>query len=72
LDHGESRSLTQIFLRNQLPACHRFWAYVRAFGPGLNVMLVLVMGMMIPMVVVLVMVIIVPEALRQLGWLRQH
>jgi len=28
LDLGESRSLTQIFQRNQLPASHRFWAYV--------------------------------------------
>ena len=28
LDLGESRSPTQIFLRNQLPASRRFWAYV--------------------------------------------
>jgi len=66
LDLGESRSLTQIFQRNLLPASHRFWAYVCTFGPGL-------MGMvMLAMVMVMVMVIIVSEALRQVGWLRQR
>jgi hypothetical protein len=65
LDLGESRSPTQIFLWNQLPACHRFWAYVCAFGPGLMVMMAMVMMAM-------VMVIIVPEALRQVGWLCQR
>jgi hypothetical protein len=64
LDHGESRSPTQMFLRNLLPASHRLWAYVCAFGPGLMVMMAMVM--------VLVMVIIVLAALRQVGWLRQR
>jgi hypothetical protein len=40
------------------------WAYVCAFGPGLIVMMAMVMAS--------VMVIIVPEVLRQVGWLRQH
>jgi len=73
LDLGESRSPTQIFQRNQLPACHRFWAYVCTFGPGLLVMMAMVMMAMVmmAMVMVLVKVIIVPEALRQVGWLRQ-
>jgi len=71
LDHEESRSPTQIFQRNLLPASHRFWAYVCAFGPGLIVMMVMVMMAMV-MVMVSVMVIIVPEALRQVGWLRQR
>jgi len=43
LDLGESRSPTQIFQRNLLPASHRFWAYVCAFGPGLMVMMAMVM-----------------------------
>jgi len=68
LDLGESRSPTQIFRRNLLPASHRLWAYVCTFGPGLMVMVAMVMAM----VMVSVMVIIVPEALRQVGWLRQH
>jgi len=84
LDHGESRSPTQIFQRNQLLASHRMWAYVCAFGPGLMVMMVMVMMVMVmmamvmmamvmmAMVMVSVMVIIVPEALRQVGWLRQR
>ena len=62
MDLGESRSPTQILQRNLLPASHRLWAYVCAFGPGLMVMTAMVM--------VSVMVIIVPEALRQVGWLR--
>jgi hypothetical protein len=61
LDLGESRSPTQIFQRNLLPASHRLWAYVCTFGPGLMVMMAMAM--------VLVMVIIV---LRQVGWLRQR
>jgi hypothetical protein len=61
LDLGESRSPTQIFQRNLLPASHRLWAYVCAFGPGLMVMMAKVM---MAMVMVSVMVIIVPEALK--------
>ena len=68
LDLGESRSPTQIFQRDLLPASHRLWAYVCAFGPGLMVMMAMVI---MAMVMVSVMVIIVPEALRQVGWLRQ-
>ena len=68
LDLGESRSPTQIFQRNLLPASHRLWAYVCAFGLGLMVMIAMAMAM----VVVLVMVIIVLEALRQVGCLRQR
>jgi len=59
LDIGESRSPTQIFQRNLLPASERFWPYVYAFGVGLMVMMAMVM--------VLVMVIIVQEVLRQVG-----
>jgi hypothetical protein len=55
LDLGESRSPTQIFQRNLLLASHGLWAYVRAFGQGLVVMMAMVM--------VSVMVITVPEAL---------
>ena len=64
MDLGESRSPTQIFQRNLLPASHRLWAYVSAFGPGADgddgdgdVS---------------VMVIIVPQALRKVGWLCQR
>jgi len=66
LDLGESRSPTQIFPRNLLPASHRLWAYVCAFGPGLIVKMVMVMMVivMMAMVMVSVMVIIVLEALR--------
>jgi hypothetical protein len=49
-----------------LSAFHGFWAYVCAFGPGLMVMMAMVM---MAMVMVSVMV---PEALRQVGWLRQR
>jgi len=66
LDLGESRSPTQIFQRNLLPASHRLWAYVCTFGPGLMVAMEMVLAM------VLVMVIILPEVLRQVGWLRQR
>jgi hypothetical protein len=48
------------------------WVYVGTFGLGLMVMMAMVMVMMIAMVMVLVMVITVLEALRQVGWLRQH
>jgi len=78
LDLGESRSPTQIFQRNLLLASHGLWAYVCAFGPGLMVMMAMVMmamvmmAMVMAMVMVSVMVIIVPEALRQVGWLRQR
>jgi len=65
----ESRSPTKIFHRNLEPASHWLWPYVCAFGPGMMVMLAMVMT---AMVMVSVMVIIVPEALRQVGWLRQH
>jgi len=76
LDLGESRSLTQIFQRNLLLASHGLWAYVCAFGPALMVMMAMVMMVMMVMVMtarvmVSVMVMIVPEALRQVGWLRQ-
>jgi len=69
LDLGESRSPTQIFQRNPLLASQGLWAYVYAFGPGLMVMMAMVMMVM---VMVSVMVNIVPEALRQVGWLRQR
>jgi len=69
LDRGESRSPTQIFQRNLLPASHRLWAYVCAFGPGLMVMMAMVI---MALVMVSVMVIIVPEALRQIVWLHQR
>jgi len=69
LDLGESRSPTQIFQRNLLLASHGLWAYVCAFGPGLMVMMEMIMT---AMVMVSVMVIIVPEALRPVGWLRQR
>ena len=67
LDLGESKSPTQIFQRNLLPASHRLWAYVCVFGLGLMVMIAMVM---MAMVMVSVVVIIVPEALRQEGCLR--
>jgi len=66
LDFGESRSPTQIVQQNLPPASHRLWVYMCAFGPGLMVMMAIVM-----MVMVSVMVIIVLEALRQVGWLCQ-
>ena len=79
LDLGESRSPTQIFQWNLLLASHLLSAYVCAFGPGLMVMMAMVMMAMVmmamvmmAMVMVSVMVIIVPEALRQVGWLRRR
>jgi len=45
LDLGESRSLTQIFQQNLVPASHRLWAYVCAFGPGLMVKMAMAMAM---------------------------
>jgi hypothetical protein len=53
-----------MFQWNLLPASHRLWAYVCAFDPGLMVMMAVVM--------MSEMVIIVPEALRQAGWLSQR
>jgi len=66
---GESRSPTQIFQRNLLPASHRLRAYVCAFSLGLMVMMAAAMAMAMAMaiVMVLVIVIIVPEVLRQVG-----
>jgi len=74
LDLGESRSPTQIFQRNLQLASHGLWAYVCAFGPGLMVMMAMVMMAMVMMAMVMVsaMVIIVPEALRPVSWLRQR
>ena len=48
--------------------------YVCGFGPGLMVMMAMVMMAMVmmAMVMVSVMVIIVPEALREVGCLRQR
>jgi len=62
-DHEESRSPTQIFKRNIVPACHRLWAYVRAISLGLIEM----MAMAMAMVLVIVIVMIVPEVDRQVG-----
>ena len=75
LDFGERRSPTQIVQRNLLLASHRLWAHVCAFGPGLMVMMAVAMMAMVmmamvvmtAMVMVSVMVIILPEALRQVG-----
>ena len=79
LDIRESRSPTQIFQRNLLAASHRWRVYVCVFGLGLMVTMAMVMMamvmmamVMIPVVMVSVTVIIVPEALRQVGWLRQR
>jgi len=69
LELGESRSPTQIFQRNLLLASHGLGVYVGAFGLGLMVMMAMVM---IVIVMVSVMVIMVPEALRQVDWLRQR
>ena len=69
LDLGESRSPTRIFQRNLLPSSHRLWMYVCVFGSGLMVMTTMVM---MAMVMVSVMVIIVPEALREVGCLCQR
>jgi hypothetical protein len=73
LDLGEIRSLTQIVQRNLLSASHRLWAYVCAFGPALMaiiVMAMIVIAMAMAMEMVVVIAIIVPEVLRQVGWLR--
>jgi len=66
---GESRSPTQIFQRNLLPASHQLRAYVCAFSLGLMVMMAAAMAMAMAMaiVMVLVIVIIVPEVLGQVG-----
>ena len=74
---GESRSPTQVFQRNRLPASHRLWAYVCTFGLGLMELMARAMAMAIAIamamaiVMVLVIVIIVQEVLRQVGWLHQ-
>jgi hypothetical protein len=70
LDLGESRSPSQIFQRNLLLASHGLVAYVCALAPGLMVMMATVMLAMV--ITAMVIVIIVPEALRQVGWLRQR
>jgi len=82
-DLAESRSRTQMFQWNLLHASHRLWVYVCAFGLRLMVVLamlrlamvmmamVMMAMVMTTMVMVSVMVIIVPEALRQVGWLCQ-
>jgi len=74
MDLGESGSPTQIFQRNLLPASNRLWVYVCLFSPGLMVMMAMVMMAMVmmAMVMVSVIVIIVPEALREVGCLCQH
>ena len=74
LDLGESRSLTEIFQRNLVPASHRLWEYVCAFSLGLMEMMAMAMAMamvmaitmamVVAMVLVIVIVIIVPEVLR--------
>jgi hypothetical protein len=58
---------------------YRLWVSVCKFGPGLMIMMAMAMMVMVmmakvitAMLMVLVMVIIVPEALRQVVWLRQH
>jgi hypothetical protein len=61
LELGESRSPTQIFKQNLLPASHQLWAYVCAFGLGLKEM----MAMAMAIVMVLVIVIVVLEVLHQ-------
>jgi hypothetical protein len=65
LDLGESRSPTQIFRQNLLPASHQLWVYECAFGLGLMVMMAMVMMAMaiIAMAMVLVIAIIVSESI---------
>jgi len=65
LDLGESRSPTQFSQQNLQPVSRRFWAYVRAFGPGLMVMMVMLM-------VMVMVTVMVPKALSQVGWLCQR
>jgi len=60
LDLGESRSPTQIFQQNLLPASHQLWAYECAFGLVLMVMMAMVM---MAMAMVLVIAIIVSESI---------
>jgi len=69
---GESRSPTQIFQQNLLPASHLLWVYVCAFSPGLKEVMAMAMAMVMAIVMMLVIVIIVPEVLGQVGWLRQR
>ena len=44
LDLGESRSPTQIFQRNLLPASHQLCVIGCALGPGMMVMMAMAMG----------------------------
>jgi hypothetical protein len=75
LDLGESSSPTQIFKRNLLLASHGLRAYVCVVEPWLMVMMAMVMMAMVIMAMVMtamvMLSVIVPEALRQVGWLRQ-
>jgi len=61
-----------MFQRNLLPAFHQLWAYVCEFGLGLMGKMVMAMVMAMAMLMVLAIVRIVPEVLRQVGWLHQH
>jgi hypothetical protein len=71
LQLGESRSLTQIFQRNLLPASYRLWACMCAFvlrlmgmmGMLMMVMGMMVMGMMAMVMMAMVMIAIVMMAL---------
>jgi len=76
---GESRSSTQIFKWDLQCTSHWFWPYVCTFCLGMMAMMAMVtmwqvmMAMVIlAMVMVSVMVTIVPEVLRQVGWISQH
>ena len=71
-DLGESRSSTQIFQQNQLPASLQLGAYVCAFGLGLMEIMPMAMAMAMAIVLVIVIVIIVPAVLRQVGSLCHH
>jgi hypothetical protein len=65
VDLGESRSPTQIFQQNLLPASHRLWAYVCAFGLGLMGKIAMAMTMVMVLAIVIIVLI-------QLGCLRQR
>jgi len=83
-DPGEGRSPTRMFQQDLLPTSHPLWVYVYTFGQWLMVMIAMAMeiamemamemamAMEMVLVMVLVMVIMLPEALRQEGWLRQR
>jgi hypothetical protein len=57
LDLGESRSPTQIVQQNLLPASHRLWAYVCAFGPGLVAIMAIVMIAKLMMAMVMMVMV---------------